>query len=126
MKMHILLVIGLVAVTDLLDTISQLILKSEINKIDSNINSVKKAALLILRLFKNLRVWISFLLTGISLVFWLFVLSKTDLNLAFSIDSMRYIMIAVASVIFLRERFGVTRWLGIASVVLGIVLVGLG
>jgi uncharacterized membrane protein len=46
--------------------------------------------------------------------------------MAFSIDSMRYVMIAAASIIFLKERFGSTRWLGIASVVLGIVLVTLG
>lgn len=126
MKMHILLVIGLIAITDLLDTVSQLILKSEINKISTDIHNVKKAVMLIFRLFSIVRVWISFILAGISLVFWLFVLSKTDLSFAFSIDSMRYIMIAVASVIFLRERFGAARWLGIASVVLGIVLVTLG
>ncbi|MCX5712005.1 MAG: hypothetical protein NTY47_02905 [Candidatus Omnitrophica bacterium] len=126
MKMQILLIIGLIAVTDLLDTISQLILKSQINKINTDINSVKKAIMLIARLFSNLRVWVSFTLAGISLVFWLFVLSKTPLSLAFSLDSMRYIMIAAASVVFLKERFGSARWLGIASVVLGIVLVTLG
>ncbi|MFA6349968.1 MAG: EamA family transporter [Candidatus Omnitrophota bacterium] len=126
MKMNILLVIGLIAITDLLDTISQLILKSEINRTGSDIHSIKNALALIVRLYKNARVWASFTLAGISLVFWLFVLSKTDLSMAFSIDSMRYVMIAAASIIFLKERFGSTRWLGIASVVLGIVLVTLG
>jgi uncharacterized membrane protein len=57
---------------------------------------------------------------------WLFVLSKTELNLAFSLDSMRYIMITVASVIYLKEKAGLFRWLGIMCVVLGISLVAMG
>jgi len=72
------------------------------------------------------RVWLGFCLSGISLFFWLIVLSKTDLSLAFSLDSMRYILIALASVIFLKEKVGIGRWLGIASVVFGIILVALG
>jgi drug/metabolite transporter (DMT)-like permease len=36
---------------------------------------------------------------------------------------MRYILIALASAIFLKEKIGWLRWLGISCVVLGIILV---
>lgn len=126
MKEGIFFIIGLIALTDLSDTVSQLILKSSINSLDWHINSVKKALHLVLELVRLPRVWLGFFLSGVSLLFWLFVLSRADLNFAFSLDSMRYIMIALASVLFLGERVGVARWLGIACVIMGIVLVASG
>jgi len=126
MKQHILFIISLIAITDLCDTVSQLILKSSVNLHNLHINTVKKALHLVFRLLKMPRVWFGFSLSCISLLFWLFVLSRTDLNLAFSLDSMRYIMIAFASVIFLKEKVNTARWLGIICVVFGIFLVAMG
>lgn len=126
MKQHLLLIIGLIALTDLCDTVSQLILKSSINSLDWHINSFKKVFRLVWQLLKTFRIWFGFLFSVISLSIWLFVLSKTELNLAFSLDSMRYIMIALASVIFLKEKVGVARWLGIMCVAAGIFLVAMG
>lgn len=126
MKEHIFVIIGIIALTDIFDTVSQLILKSSINSLDWHINTIKKALHLILQLLKVPRVWFGFCLSVVSLFFWLIALSKADLNLVFSLDSMRYLMIAFASVIFLREKVGIGRWLGIMCVVFGIVLVALG
>jgi len=126
MKMHFFFIIGLIFLTDLCDTVGQLILKSQINTLNQEVNTVKKAIMLILRLLKVARVWLGFTLSGVSLLIWLFVLSKADLNLAFSLDSMRYILIAAASAIFLKEKITKSRWLGVFCVVLGIVMVALG
>ncbi|MFA5062592.1 MAG: EamA family transporter [Candidatus Omnitrophota bacterium] len=126
MKEQIFLVIGLIFLTDICDTISQLILKSSINALDWHVNSIRKAFHLILELIKVPRVWLGFILTGVSLIFWLIALTKADLNLAFSLDSMRYILISVSSVIFLKEKVGNWRWTGIMFVVFGIILVALG
>jgi len=126
MKEHIFLIIGLILLTDICDTISQLILKLTINALDWHVNSISKAFHLIVELLKVPRVWVGFFLTGVSLIFWLIALTKADLNLAFSLDSMRYILISVASVIFLKEKVGKWRWTGIMFVVFGIILVALG
>jgi len=126
MKEHILLIIGLIAITDICDTVGQLILKSSINVLNWHVNSIMKALRLIVELLKIPRVWFGFCLSGISLVFWLVALTKADLNLAFSLDSMRYILISLASVIFLKEKVGKRRWAGIMFVVFGIILVALG
>ncbi len=120
------MIIGLIALTDFCDTISQLILKSSINSLDWHINTVKKALRLVRQLTKIPRVWFGFILSGVSLLIWLLVLARADLNFAFSLDSMRYIMIALASALVLKEKVGITRWMGVSCVVFGIVLVALG
>lgn len=126
MKLGILFIIGLIALTDLCDTVSQLCLKSSINSLDLHINSFRKMLHFITHLVKIPRVWVGFIFSTLSLVAWLFVLSKADLNLAYSLDSMRYILITLASVFVLKERIGIVRWMGIICVVLGIFFVATG
>ncbi|MDD5669171.1 MAG: hypothetical protein PHE58_03975, partial [Candidatus Omnitrophica bacterium] len=115
--------IGLIFLTSLCDTINQLFLKSSINSISFNVHNVGELVKFIFKIISTPRVWIGFLFTVASLCIWLVVLSRADLNLAFSIDSMHYILIAVASMIFLKEKISVLRWLGISVIVFGIILV---
>lgn len=126
MKLGIFYIIGLVLLTDICDTISQLFLKSSINSIDLHINTFKKALELVIRLAKIPVVWLGFVFSGISLCIWLFVLTRADLNFAYSVDSMRYILITLASMAILKEKIGTIRWFGIIAVVSGIMLVVLG
>jgi len=126
MKQNLFFIIFLIFVTDIFDTASQLLLKSSINSFDLHINTVKKVIHLVIQLIKTLRVWIGFIFSAISLLIWLFVLTKSDLNFAFSIDSMRYVLIALASVLILKEKINIVRWLGIFAVVCGIMLVAIG
>ena len=126
MKQNIILIIFLIFVTDICDTVSQLLLKSSINTLDLHVNSIKKVIKLIMQLIKIPRVLIGFVFSALSLLMWLFVLTKADLNFAFSIDSMRYILIALASVLVLKEKISMVRWLGIFAVICGITLVAIG
>lgn len=126
MKQNLLFIIFLIFVTDICDTVSQLFLKSSINSLDLHINTVKKVIHLVIQLIKTPKVWISIIFGTLSLFVWLFVLTKSDLNFAFSIDSMRYILIALASVSILKEKINTARWLGIFAVVCGIMLVAIG
>lgn len=126
MKQSLIFIIFLIFLTDLFDTISQLTLKSAINTIDLQVNTVKKMINLLLKMAKIPRIWIGFIFSTISLGIWLFVLSKAELSFAFSLDSMRYILVAMASMLILKEKVGLIRWLGIASIVLGIMLVATG
>lgn len=123
MTQGIFLIIGLIALSDLCDTANQLLLKLSVNTVDLHIDTVRKALRLMLQLIRMPRIWLSFIFSIISLVVWLFVLTKSGLSLAFSLDSMRYIMIALASMFFLKEEIGPTRWLGIICVAAGIILV---
>jgi len=126
MKQGLIFIIFLIFLTDLCDTVSQLTLKSSINKLDLHVNTVKKVIRLILQLGKMHRVWIGFIFSTMSLAIWLFVLSKAELNFAYSLDSMRYILITIASVVVLKENIAPVRWMGIICVVTGIILVASG
>jgi uncharacterized membrane protein len=120
------LIIFLIFLTSLCDTANQLLLKSAINqfKVTSPV-TLKKIFLFILALIRMRRVWGSFFFSSLSLCIWLIVLSKADLNFAFSVDSMHYILIALASHSLLKEQVGPKRWLGTSLIVCGIILVSL-
>lgn len=126
MTHNIVFILSLIMVANVFDTIRELFLKTAINSLDEfSPNTVKKGIIFIFKLIRVPGVWISFACACASLFFYLFVLSKVDLNLAFSLDSMHYIFIAFASRIFLKEKVGPARWLGTFFIVVGITLVSL-
>lgn len=121
--MNIYFIVFLIFLTSVFDTLNQLFLKSAINSLQLNVNSIKKILGFILRLILLPRIWIGFLFCCLSLTVWLFVLSKADLNFAFSADSMHYILIAFACRLFLKEKVGFQRWIGTLLIVIGIILI---
>ncbi len=125
MKLTLFFAISLIILTSICDTINQLFLKNAINSLNFNVNSIKKIFGFIVRIGLIPKVWIGFIFSCVSLFIWLFVLSKVDLNFAFSIDSMHYIFIAFASKLFLKEKVCPVRWTGTILIVLGILLVTL-
>jgi len=126
MKEGLTFIFFLIVLTSICDTINQLFLKSAINSLSlSSPITIIKIIKFIIELTMIPRVWISFLFSVLSLCIWLFVLSKVDLNFAFSIDSMHYIFIAFASRHILKEKVGFKRWFGTISIIIGIILVSL-
>lgn len=125
MKQQLFVIISLIVCTSFCDTVSQLFLKASINSLGCHIDGFKKMVRFILSLARIPGVWISFLFSTLSLFIWLFVLGKADLNFAFSVDSMHYILIALASRMVLKEKVTAARWAGTGLIVLGIALVTL-
>jgi len=118
-------IFSLIVATSVCDTISQLFLKSSIDSFAFDSRSIKRVIGSVIALIRIPRVWPSFLASTLSLFIWLFVLSKADLNFAFSLDSMHYIFIALGSMWFLKEKVSPVRWLGIVAIAGGIFLVSL-
>jgi len=126
MKQGLIFILFLIVLTSICDTINQLFLKSTINSLNASLTgSILKILRFVLKLIMIGRVWIGFLFAVLSLCIWLFVLSKADLNFAFSADSMHYIFIAFASRFVLKEKVGLKRWVGTIFIILGIILVSL-
>lgn len=116
----------LIVLTSLCDTINQLFLKSAINTMSTPVSkNIFSVGAFIFRLILMPRVWISGICALLSLCIWLFILSKADLNFAFSVDSMHYLFIAFCSGRILKEKVDLKRWLGTICIVVGIVLVSL-
>jgi len=121
-----LFIIFLIVLTSICDTISQTFLKYSINSLKISLApNLVKILRFVLRLIMIRRLWIGFLFSVVSLCIWLFVLSKADLNFAFSVDSMHYIFIAFTSRFLLKEKFGFKRWSGTILIIIGIILVTL-
>jgi len=118
-------ILFLIILTSLFDTINQLFLKTSINSLNLNIKSIKDVISFISKLILIPKVWMGFTFCVMSLFCWLFILSKADLNYAFSADSMHYIFIALGSRIFLKEKVGFKRWVGTIFIIVGIILITL-
>ncbi len=126
MKEGQLFILSLIIFTGLCDTFRELFLKSGVNSLHPfHPGDIRGVAPFILKLIGTPWVWISLLFGFLSLFIWLFILSKVDLNFAFSLDSMHYIFIALASQFLLKEKVRWSRWMGTLLIVLGITLVTL-
>jgi drug/metabolite transporter (DMT)-like permease len=62
---------------------------------------------------------------AVGLIFWLVALSQAALSVVFVLGSMQYILILIASRIFLDEKIDGRRFLGTLLIAIGIALVAL-
>jgi len=77
-------------------------------------------------LIKNYYLISGFLLYGVSAVPFILALRGGDLSILYPIVATTYVWIAIFSIKFLGEKMNKWRWLGIALIMLGVALIGLG
>jgi drug/metabolite transporter (DMT)-like permease len=75
------------------------------------------------RVFTTPLVFLGFAFYGLSSVFWLMVLSKLDLSLAYPMLALTYVLIPLAAQFILGEQVPSLRWLGVAIISAGVVVV---
>jgi len=104
----------------------QFTLKSAMNEV-GRIGATELAAAgdTIIRTVKEPRLWLGLTLFGISALFWLVVLSRVDLSVAYPFVGLSYIIVVLFSRLFLNEQVTALRWLGVVVVAVGIAIVGL-
>ena len=56
---------------------------------------------------------------------WMVVLSRVELNVAYPVMALSYVLIPIAGTLFFNETVTPLRWLGIAILLAGVVVVGL-
>lgn len=77
------------------------------------------------RVAKQPLIWAGLALFGVSAVFWLIVLSRVSLSFAYPFAALTYAIILVADRLILDVRVPGLRWVGVALIMSGIVMVGL-
>jgi len=69
--------------------------------------------------------WAGLFIVVMVFIIWSSVLSKIDLSVAVPVASFSYILVPLASIIFLHERVAFLRWIGIFLILGGVILVSL-
>ena len=115
----------LILVAVLLGVVGQLLLKMGITQVGTLAFGSDLAGLiqLGLRVFGNLKVLGGFAAYGLSSLFWLVVLSKVDLSLAYPMLALNYVLVPLTAWVFLGEQVPTLRWLGAGVVIIGVVII---
>jgi len=114
----------LIVLHEICSTAEQIFFKKGANNLSMHkLANFRDYILFIKNILKIPVIWLAFLMTLGGWIIWFIVLAGIDLSIAVPVDSMQYIMILVASYLFLGERIHWTRILGTLFILLGIILV---
>lgn len=117
---------ALLMVAMCLTVTGELLLKSGMNQYGQLNVSLSTLPSTAIKLFTNPFVFGGFVFVFAGALFWLAVLSRWPLSLAYPFLSISYIIGIGASVLFLGERVTAIQLLGVLVIVAGVSLVGLG
>ncbi len=109
----------------LLSTTGELLFKVGMNSIGSFAFDAAGLRAVLPRVVRSPFIWLGFCGFGLGAVFWLAVLSRTPLSLAYPILALSYFVVVVEARLLLRERVTWQRLAGVAVIVVGVALVGL-
>jgi multidrug transporter EmrE-like cation transporter len=76
-----------------------------------------------IRVAKEPFIWIGLALFGISAAVWIVVLSRAQLSFAYPFAALTYVIILVFDRVFLKVNQPALRWMGVAFIVSGIILI---
>lgn len=110
----------------LLSTTGELFLKRGMNEIGVlDFTAFDTVVPTIIRMLTNPNIWIGFMGFGFGSLFWLSVISRVPLSLAYPMLGLMYVIIVIESWIFLGEGLHPMRVLGSIVVGIGVAMVGL-
>lgn len=118
-----LLGVGLVLLGTLIGALGPIFMKKGAEKFTINPIKILKNPLIIL---KNYNAIIGCGLFGFSAIFFVWGLRHGELSVLYPITSVTYIWTCLWSTKMLNEKMNRSKWIGIAWILLGVVLIGLG
>ena len=78
----------------------------------------------LVKAIKEPKLWVGLVLFGISAVFWLVVLSRVRLSVAYPLVGFSYIVVVAFARFALNEEVPTLRWVGVSVIALGIAVIG--
>lgn len=109
----------------LLSTTGELFFKLGMDRVGSFAFSPSAIRAILPRIVRNPFIWIGFVGFGGGALFWLAVLSRAPLSLAYPILALSYFVVVAEAALFLHERVSRQRILGVVIIFVGVVIVGL-
>lgn len=109
----------------LFSTTGELLFKTAMNHIGGFEFNGPALRAVLPRLLRDPFLWLGFIGFGLGAVFWLAVLSRAPLSLAYPILALSYFVVVVEAWLFLHERVTWQRMLGVLIIVFGVAVVGL-
>lgn len=117
--------LGLLLVSVMFAIGGQLTLKSAMDQIGRiGTAEVSRPAETLKKAISEPRLWAGLALFGISSVFWLIVLSRVPLSLAYPVVGLSYIFVVAMARIMFNEHVPTLRWIGAVVVAIGIAIIG--
>jgi multidrug transporter EmrE-like cation transporter len=116
--------LGLLLVSVVFAVAGQLTLKTAMDSV-GRIGKSSQLGETALRALKEPLLWMGLALFGISALFWLVVLSRVRLSVAYPIVGISYILIVLLARFRLHEQVPTLRWIGVSVIALGIAIIGL-
>ena len=118
------MIVGLILISVLIAGVAQVTLKVGVNRVtDAHGGVLQLSAGSLKELLTSWVVWAGLVLFAFSAVTWLFALSRVSLSYAYPFAALGYVLIVAFSIFVLHEHVPPLRWLGVACIVVGIVLV---
>lgn len=119
--------IGLILVSVTLAAIAQVTLKAGMNHVtDANGGQLALSGDSLKQIAAQVWVWAGLAIFAFSAVLWLFALSRANLSFAYPFAALGYVIIVIASILFLNEHVQPVTWVGMALIVGGILLIAQG
>ena len=108
--------IGLVLLGCLLGSFGPLMFKFGADKLEFNI----------VRLIKNYHLYLGGFFYAIGTVLFIAALTNGELSVLYPLVATTYIWVSIWSMVFLKERMNLPKWLGITFIIIGALFIGLG
>jgi multidrug transporter EmrE-like cation transporter len=126
-KRHITVkIVGLLFGVDLLETFTQFCFKkTALSQTNFEIKHFSDILSFVHNIIPSWFFWIGLFAVLLSFVVWSTVLSRIDLSVAVPVCSFTYITIPLIAMFIFHEKISVGRWMGIACILLGVILVSL-
>jgi drug/metabolite transporter (DMT)-like permease len=115
--------LGLLLVSVMFAVAGQLTLKSAMDSV-GRIGKGSQLSDTLLRAVKEPLLWVGLAVFGISALFWLVVLSRVKLSVAYPIVGISYILIVLLARFRLHEHVPPLRWVGVTVIAIGIAIIG--
>ena len=117
-------IILLVLMAEIAGTAGQILFKKGTGRLDrQNFKRFNTYFEFIKKILEIPVIWLGLFLMGSGLFFWLVALAGSDLSVVFPLGSMQYVLILVASQLFLKEKIDRKKLIGTLLVMAGIMAV---